>query len=347
MGFSGNLRKAGGAGVKTLVESNPVTKAISGTLNALGIGGYHNRRGEAIARLKKDIAAGNWEAVQRAANNAKYGRKRAIAQAALELGSTDPEAARQRFLAKKAGAVWPAQNGPAPDAVRYSAKGSRPVSRSPIPSPSAPPAGKQAARARKSSGPSALPTARPKPPCKYGARGPDGYCPKRQARPRALATPRAQRPCAYGPRGPDGLCPKRKRATAAQTATSRAVTKAATAAGTAAASTARTVLKTVGPGAVVSTVAKASLVLGAGLAAYYLTSQLMKLRYKTYNDLRNDASDAYRHARQQAAAQLGRGLTPQENAEFSRYYKARIALLNAYEAAGKPISGVANLTFED
>jgi len=109
----------------------------------------------------------------------------------------------------------------------------------------------------------------------------------------------------------------------------------------------RAVLKTVGPGQVLSVVAKASLVGLAGLAAYYLTSKLQKLRYKTYDELRYEAANAYRQARQQVAAEQGRGLTPAESAQLSQYFKARMSLLDAHEAAGHRVSGLVNLTFED
>lgn len=330
MGFGGNLRKAGGAGVKTLVESNPVTKAISGTLSALGIGGQHNRRGEAISRLKSAISRGDWAYVQKAATGAKYGRKRAIAQAALELGTTDPEAARQRFLAKKAaGAEWPSSNGPVP----FVASSSKPVSRVPSPSPTPSRSARAAPKPTRSRAPRAPAAPRP---CAYGARGPDGRCPKA--------------PCKYGARGPDGRCPGRPSAapqTFASKATRDAVNRAVTAGGTAAAAAARAVLKTVGPGVVVSTIAKASLVGAAGLAAYALTSYLQRARFKTYADLKKEVADAYRHARQQAAEAAGRPLTREELAQFTAYYRSRRALLDQAEAAGVSLRNIRNLTFED
>jgi len=53
---------------------------------------------------------------------------------------------------------------------------------------------------------------RAKPPCKYGPRGPDGYCPKKPARARGRAGAAGRKkPCKYGPRGPDGYCPKKPR----------------------------------------------------------------------------------------------------------------------------------------
>lgn len=45
-----------------------------------------------------------------------------------------------------------------------------------------------------------------KPPCKYGPRGADGYCPKR---PKAAKSTRAKPPCKYGPRTASGKCPKK------------------------------------------------------------------------------------------------------------------------------------------
>lgn len=52
-----------------------------------------------------------------------------------------------------------------------------------------------------------------KPPCKYGPRGPDGYCPKRPKS--AGRKPTAKKPCKYGPRTAAGLCPKKPKSFAA------------------------------------------------------------------------------------------------------------------------------------
>lgn len=350
MGVFQGVKKAGKLGVASFIESNPVTNAVAGVASALGIGGPSKLRQKGMKRLQEAYKRGDWEFIQRKAAGARYGRVEGTAQQLLA-GAPSFAAARQAHVSGQRTSQWQRSNGPAQAVAFPSASGSMPVTRSPRPATSAPAAKKSVAqrKAARSTGPKALPTARPKPPCKYGPRGPDGYCPKKPTA-RGLAGPAGPRPkppCKYGPRGPDGYCPKKRRATRAEKAVSQQVGRAATAAGTAAANAARTVIKTVGPGVIVSTIAKASLVLGAGLAAYYLTSQLMKLRYKTYDDLRYQAANAYRESRRAAAAQLGRGLTPQENAELARYFKARMQLLDQYEAAGKPISGVANLTFED
>lgn len=93
--------------------------------------------------------------------------------------------------------------------------------------------------------------------------------------------------------------------------------------------------------------AKYSLVGLAGVAAYELTSKLRTLRHKTYADLLYDLSNEYRHARQAAAAGAGRPLTPDETAQFTSYYKAKRAEIEAARDAGRSITGLSNLIFGD
>lgn len=62
--------------------------------------------------------------------------------------------------------------------------------------------GLKAAPSKRSSG-------RGKPPCKYGPRGPDGYCPKKPKSGGSGRTAKKKPPCKYGPRTSQGLCPKK------------------------------------------------------------------------------------------------------------------------------------------
>jgi len=124
-----------------------------------------------------------------------------------------------------------------------------------------------------------------------------------------------------------------KRAEAAvQTAAQRAVQRVATGTG----------LKTAG-----AVIAKATLVGAAGLAAFYITSKLRTLRYKTYADLRFDAANEYRRARTAAAAQAGRALTAAELASLSDWFKAKMRHLDDSERSGRSVSGISNLIFGD
>ena len=336
MGVPKGFKAAGNA----FIDSNPVTKAVSGVLSSLGLGGPSRLREKSLRKLRKAIDAGDVAYVMKKAAGSKYVRVRGIAQAALAGAPTFAQAKQVYQVtnaARKAGA-WPSSNTPVPGAVPSSAGGSQPAGTTGR-SPSAPAA------------------PRPKPPCMYGPRDPTtGYCPKRPSRAATagsttlagLPTTRPKPPCKYGPRGADGYCPKKPRATATATYTNRMIERTATAAGTAARNAAATVIKTVGPGAVLRVVAKASLVGLAGLAAYYMTSKLQKLRYKTWDELKYEAANAYRQARQEVAATQGRGLTPAENAQLAQYFKARMGLIDAAIATGAPRpSGMVNLTFED
>lgn len=100
-------------------------------------------------------------------------------------------------------------------------------------------------------------------------------------------------------------------------------------------------------GTVAVNLAKASVVGLAGFAAYWMTSKLLTLRYKTYAELRWEASNWYRRARAAAAEQAGRPLTGAELQNFKQWYDARIARLNEAERAGRPVSGATNLIFGD
>lgn len=125
---------------------------------------------------------------------------------------------------------------------------------------------------------------------------------------------------------------QRKAVAAVQSAAQRAVTKVAT----------PSLLKTAG-----AVVAKATLVGAAGLAAYWITSKLRTLRYKTYADLRYDAANQYRAARQAAALQAGRALNAAELASLGEWFKAKMRHLDEAERSGRSVSGVSNLIFGD
>lgn len=155
--------------------------------------------------------------------------------------------------------------------------------------------------------------------CKYGARV-NGYCPKKSAAPKAPKQSKAARAA------------QRRLETAAWNVATSGFKAAVKAAG--------------GPAAAAGFIARSGLVLGAGVAAYYIASKLRTLRYKTYAELRADAADWYRWARQGRDGE-GKNLSPSELAQLSQWYKAKIALLNQHEAAGTKVSGVTNLVFGD
>lgn len=69
--------------------------------------------------------------------------------------------------------------------------------------------------------------------------------------------------------------------------------------------------------------ARAGLALAAGYAAYWITSQIMRMRNATVNDLRYELANQYRAARNEAAAKAGRPLTSQELQELSKWFKAK------------------------
>lgn len=332
-------------GVGKVIGMTPAGSAYKGVkslANSLGLGGLlggKDHRADSLKSLRKAMKKGDVATVMRKAANSKFVRVRGIAAAALA-GAGDfaqSKAAYQGMQAmRKAGASWAGSPGAVPVAAA-------PFSAVPPPVLLAP------------AGAAAPAAPRPKPPCAYGPRGADGYCPKKPpAAPRALAsgsgasTPRAARPCAYGPRGADGYCPKKPAAARTSRAATAARRRAETAVTSAVTRGAKAGVGALGGAAAVGgLLLKASLVGAAGFGAYWLTSKLQKLRFSTYDELRYEAANAYREARSQAALQAGRGLTPAENAQLAQYYKQRIALLNQYQAEGRPIRGLVNLTFED
>lgn len=81
--------------------------------------------------------------------------------------------------------------------------------------------------------------------------------------------------------------------------------------------------------------AKGGLLAAAGFASYWLTSKLRSVRWATYDDLLYDISNRYRHARQAAEAEYGRKLTPEESAQFKRFYDMRVAEVREAQARGQ------------
>jgi len=195
---------------------------------------------------------------------------------------------------------------------------------------------------------SAAPASAPK-PCKYGLRGPDGRCPKkpRISRTTGFVGSASKPPCKYGPRGPDGRCPKKPSIYSRQTAAQSRVRRKAEQVGEKAvgAGIAAAVRAAGGPAAAVSFIARGGLLVGAGLAAYAITSKLRTLRHKTYAELRKDAADAYRWARQGQDGTTPMP-APRELAQLSQWFKGKMAEIDANEAAGVPVSGLANLIFD-
>lgn len=178
-------------------------------------------------------------------------------------------------------------------------------------------------------------------PCAYGPRGTDGRCPPKpkasqlySAGPASRPVSRSQRPCAYGPRGADGYCPKKPASSRTRQAAERRLeataTKAVTSAAGAAIKYAPAVLRFAG---------QAALVVAAGAAAYWITSQLMRIRGGTVADLRFELANQYRAARRAYAAQYGRNLSPSELADLSAWYKRKDAELRAYGPDSKKVPG--------
>lgn len=118
------------------------------------------------------------------------------------------------------------------------------------------------------------------------------------------------------------------------------------------------VLKEYGAGKIVKVLAKASLVGLAGIAAYELTKKLRTLRLKTWDEIRYEAANESRRARQAAALKAGYdidappgtpGAVPASfNADFTKYFKERMQLIDLLSsAAAKPPTDWANLVFDD
>lgn len=179
------------------------------------------------------------------------------------------------------------------------------------------------------------PASRSARPCAYGPRGADGYCPKRPASststrtPRAPAAPRPKPPCRYGPRGEDGYCPKKPPTNRTATRARRQAEQAIERTVVTATKKAVPVVAQYGP-QVASFIAKTGLVLAAGYAAYWITTQLQRFRNATVADLRYELANQYRTARRAFAAHYGRNLTPAEQADLATWYKRKDAELRAY-----------------
>lgn len=324
--------------VIAMTPANSAYKGVKSVANALGLGGLLgtvDHRARSLKALRKAMKKGDVAAVMRKAASSKYVRVRGIAAAALA-GAGDFQQAKAAYQAqqamRKAGSQWGGSSGLAPGVAQPFQPAVPPVL---LPATSATTATPRAAR-----------------PCAYGPRGADGYCPKRPSQAQRLAAtgaaPRASRPCAYGPRGADGYCPKKPAATRSSRATTAAQRRLETAVGSGLTKAGKAAVTAVGgPMAAGGLILKASLVGAAGLAAYWLTSQLMKARFKTWEELHWELANQYRAARQQAAAGAGRGLTPQENAQFSAWFKQKKAELEARQASGESLRSAANLTFKE
>jgi len=351
------VAKAGKALGRGLIDSNPVTKAISSTLGALGITHVRNARGESLSVLKKAIARGDWDTVRRKASSSKWKKVQGIAQEALRTGATDYQKSKAGYYAKKGG-PWPSSSGPAQGAGSGSSQGTSrwdgatPVSRSAQSAGRKPSAKAKAKKAATKAAPRA-----PR-PCMYGPRDENGYCPRKpsaaaqrgaQTLAGGVSTAGGGRPCKYGPRGEDGYCPKKPAATTTDRALDAARRRAIAAGGSAAAAGAKYITKFLSNGTAIRVLARAALVPAAGLAAYAITRKLMQLRYRTYDELKAAAAVAYKQARREAGEDAAAGifLPPEIGDQLAAYYRARLRLLNAHEAAGDPISGMVNLTFED
>lgn len=197
--------------------------------------------------------------------------------------------------------------------------------------------------------PQSRPVLRAQRPCKYGPRDAAGYCPPKPASgsgSRMLSSTgsqsgsrRTSRPCKYGPRGADGYCPTKS---AGRSAASGVASKLSGAAQRRAMTAGGNLAVKAAP-----YLATAALVGAAGIAAYYITKQLMRIRFKTWDELKAEAAMAYKLARRQAGEEAGRGLTPAESSQLSQWFKGRMQALSIAERSGQKPSGLINLTFGD
>lgn len=166
-----------------------------------------------------------------------------------------------------------------------------------------------------------------------------GGCPP--GKERNPLTGRCVRKCLYGRNASTGRCnPKPRKSRARQQLERRAEKELVQGAEAAIAAVG-------GPAAAAKLALKVGLIGVAGLAAYYTTKKLLQLRFKTYDELRYEASNAYRAARLETATKAGRELTPEELRQLAAWYKAKIARINEHEARGDKVSGLANLVFDE
>jgi len=84
--------------------------------------------------------------------------------------------------------------------------------------------------------------------------------------------------------------------------------------------------------------ARATLLGAAGFAAYWITRKLQTVRWTTYDDLQYDLANRVRHARQAAAAEYGRPLTPEEIKAIDTWYRATRSRIQEMQARGVPLS---------
>jgi hypothetical protein len=177
------------------------------------------------------------------------------------------------------------------------------------------------------------------------------------SRRRLTTAPKAKRPCKYGPRDENGYCPKKPAAQAGRSRPGRAPkesrahrlarTRAEKAVEAGLLKAGKAGIAAAGGGyAAAGLLAQGALLVGAGVAAYYITTKLMQLHYRTYDDLRYEAANAYRESRRAAAESLGRPLNAEELRQLALWFKQRKAYLDALEANGTPLSDVSSLTFE-
>lgn len=202
---------------------------------------------------------------------------------------------------------------------------------------------------------------KPKPPCKWGPRKEDGYCPTKSemtalspsGAPAATSASSSRptsskKPCKYGDRTPDGYCPKKPKT---QAQLNRA-TKAATAAivqfvpewiASGGSQAAKDAAKAVLAGGAIGTIAKGGLAAGvgavgtaaaaaliAGAASYFGTTwilqQLEQQGVENTPEYRKyEAARAYRQARVELEKLLGRPLDPSEHAQLAAQFKENLA----------------------
>ena len=93
---------------------------------------------------------------------------------------------------------------------------------------------------------------------------------------------------------------------------------------------------------------QAGILAAAGLAAYWATSQLMKIRYRTVDELTSAISMDYVRARREWEAREGRPMTQPEAKALYEWYGRKIGKIQAYYAqTGSVPREFVNLTMQE
>lgn len=168
---------------------------------------------------------------------------------------------------------------------------------------------------------------RPKPRCKYGPRGADGYCPPKPKAARAISA-RAAKPYKL-PRSLSRSAGAVGRTTAAAVvgATARAAIKGAPLIKQLLKTPVTKIVGAVGARAAAGT---AGAVLGAGLLSYYVTSKIIEARKRKRMKRAEEAgiaADGYREARRALEQQQGRPLNAEQQRILAYNFKQQLEAL--------------------